>query len=218
MMTEKYQNDTREHRNAIQEFLYADPAWGFQNAYLFVVASIRQKFYTLNEVMGDWQRYLAKVGEIGQSTGTVELPTSAWGMKADALEAVATGMDSWCAEQGAFLIAEDDTATVLDHLVTLPGLGLVKAGFLAQLYGFKVGCIDSHNASIFQVRVEDYNIRVTMKAETRQRKIREYIDLCYAIGGSDFLWDNWCAYLSGIYVSVGTPTDVSAKHVELICQ
>ncbi len=179
------------------------------------MASIRQKFYTLNDVLADWQRYLAKVDEVGYFDGA-DLPQSAWGMKADALEAVAAG-PAWCAEQGALLIAEDDTVTVLDHLVTLPGLGLVKAGFLAQLYGFKVGCIDSHNASIFQVRVDDYTIRPTMKAETRQRKIREYIDLCYAIGGSDFLWDNWCAYLSGIYANVGTPTDVSAKHVELIC-
>lgn len=219
MLPQEYRDGTAMDRAAIQDFLHADPDYGFRCAYKFVVASIRQRFSTLGPILAEWNQFEREVEENdGDINREIDLPKSAWGMKGDALSFLVYEEPEQIASVAATFAATTEVMEAMDLALTLPGLGMVKAGFLCQLYGLPVGCIDSHNAQIFDINVSQYEVRRGMQARTRLRKINEYVDLCYDLGGSAYLWDHWCAYLSSLYEEVGTPSNVSRTHVHLVCQ
>lgn len=118
---------------------------------------------------------------------------------------------------------EDDLA-LLRYLITLPGLGLVKAGFAAQLIAGSIGCLDVWNARAHQLTrsLRNYNPRATVATLTK--KLTTYIAACKAIGTPAFLWDTWCTAMAGrhtpgsTYYPWETPEAVSAFHVETCCR
>jgi len=107
----------------------------------------------------------------------------------------------------------------VDILFQVTGLGVVKAGFVAQCLGFNVGCLDSHNIVRMGLKVTDVSIRKTLKRETQRRKIKEYIELCQHMGTAN-LWNDWCSHVAGNIgnKSLTTGDEVSAFHVECIIQ
>lgn len=213
LLTNDYKQATKGHREAIEEFLHVDAEWGFRCAYMFVVASIRQRFTTLGPILDEWHQWFNESEEMGDTPQ----PPSAWGMKGQALDYLRAGTFEELSSIGSTL-SLGDTVEAMDLALTLPGLGMVKAGFLCQLYGHKVGCIDSHNAEVFGIDARQFDGVTRVMATTRIRKIQEYIQLCDDLGGADYLWDHWCAYLSGIYAEAGRPSEVSRAHVELVCR
>jgi hypothetical protein len=110
---------------------------------------------------------------------------------------------------------------LLNYFASLPGLGLVKGGFLAQLVFGLVGCIDTHNLTRFNVRPYDVAARAFKSAKTsatRNRKIEVYLDICAKLGGCAALWDGWCEYVyarnRGDYYT--SAQQVSQMHVDAI--
>jgi len=103
-------------------------------------------------------------------------------------------------------------AECLYQLTKIPGLGLAKAGFVMQLSIGMAGCIDSHNVTMFGVNPNALKMG-KVKAEKALEKAKMYLDLCEKLGGTEFLWDNWCNF-----VAVRHPkhfqdgNDVSARH------
>jgi hypothetical protein len=103
-------------------------------------------------------------------------------------------------------------AECLYNLTNIPGLGLAKAGFVMQLAIGMAGCIDSHNVTMFGVNPNALKMG-KVKAEKALEKAKMYLDLCEKLGGTEFLWDNWCNF-----VAVRHPkhfqdgNDVSARH------
>lgn len=105
---------------------------------------------------------------------------------------------------------------------SIPGLGAVKAGFMAQLCGFEVGCIDSHNLELYGIESKAVEVRKTLKPETIDRKLLEYVELSDKLGGSEHLWNYWCKHVAGTYSGeladdLGTANAVSAWHERCIC-
>lgn len=106
---------------------------------------------------------------------------------------------------------------VFYRVMDTPGLGLAKTGFLMQLYGWETACIDMHNAKRFNIPVP--RCPSTLKTDTKMKKIIEYLIMCDQIGGSEYLWDQWCEYVAGNRMNKNLPTAeaVSLYHKECIC-
>jgi hypothetical protein len=111
-----------------------------------------------------------------------------------------------------------DPVELLDLWTTVPGLGLAKAGFVVQLIKGKVGCIDRHNALAYDVSANALSFpkgRMTVKAQ--RHKLEAYVHLTDTIGGSRYLWEQWCIMVAAKYPHQFTsPQAVSSQHVNIL--
>lgn len=98
-------------------------------------------------------------------------------------------------------------------LLDIPGMGIVKAAFVAQLMGFGVACLDSRN-----VKREGRNPRAY---ETRGAKggrkfspamVERYVSETY--GRAEEYWNAWCRDMAEAYKR--TPDEISALHLAII--
>lgn len=80
----------------------------------------------------------------------------------------------------------------------VPGLGLVKAGFLCQIFSGLVGCIDSHNIKLYDIPLSVLRLTKKEKPETQARKIQKYVALCDGLGGAVLLWSAWCDFVANL--------------------
>lgn len=85
-------------------------------------------------------------------------------------------------------------ADKLLFVASLPGFGLVKAGFVLQCCIGEAGCFDVHNCREFNVKPSDFSLGKTYSKNLE--KAEKYLNTCEKTGGCAFLWDNWC---QGIY-------------------
>ena len=104
---------------------------------------------------------------------------------------------------------------LVGYLATLPGLGLAKAGFAAQLAFGVSGCLDSYNQTRFGIGVNTFSHfkrRRTVRA--RLAFATRYNETVEAAGGMAALWDGWCQYVALRRPQVYLNADVvSALHV-----
>lgn len=113
----------------------------------------------------------------------------------------------------------DAEKEVLNYLASLPGLGLVKGGFVAQLAFGLVGCLDSHNVERYGLersQVSAYAFKSAKTQKSRDAKLDAYLSLCHELGGCEGLWNSWCEYVfsrnrGNVYDSA---YHVSAVHCE----
>ena len=93
-------------------------------------------------------------------------------------------------------------------VASIPGIGIVKAGFVLQLCIGKVGCLDVHNLKRFGLKASAFKLG-KVKYDTALGKAKLYIKLCEELGGCKYLWDSWCELLAEKY-----PTKYkNAQHV-----
>lgn len=167
---------------------------------LMVVLSIQQKWSGVGEQL----RVTRKLGR-----GSPYL----WGMKGKAYEYLQRHARQLYAES----MARDSDLDLLDLWTTVPGFGLVKAGFMVQLMFGRVGCIDVHNAKLYDVAPQQLRLDPNLTLRTREIKLRGYLDLCERIGGSEYLWRWWCTHLADLNPDVyDDQYDVSARHIEYL--
>jgi hypothetical protein len=92
---------------------------------------------------------------------------------------------------------EEKSATMIEYLADLKGLGLVKAGFVTQLVYGLGGCLDTHNLGRFGLHERDFkgykDLRTT---KGRRAKVNKYVSAVYSLGGPSVLWDSWCTYVA----------------------
>lgn len=88
---------------------------------------------------------------------------------------------------------------LLVELASIPGIGLVKAGFIAQLTTGKVGCLDCHNLRRFNLSASTFKVGRNVTYNTFLKKASLYVLLCKELGGSEYLWDSWCDALAAKY-------------------
>jgi hypothetical protein len=103
-----------------------------------------------------------------------------------------------------------------DYLA-VPGLGLVKAGFVVQLLIGEAGCIDMHNLARFSLEAKEFDIPSRRDPDEQLRVIDEaiehYLRVCEMLGGSEQLWDGWCVFVGNTYKTYEDGEDVSRRHV-----
>ena len=111
----------------------------------------------------------------------------------------------------------EERIDLLDLWMTVPGLGLAKAGFVCQLTRGTIGCLDSHNVKRYGVDERALKFNKNLSAKARMLKQEAYIHLTDKIGGSHYLWAEWCYLMAGKYPTVyDQPQAVSRQHVDLM--
>lgn len=178
---------------------------GFKRVCQFVLSTIRVGLPTAC----DATRKLAKTGNRD--------PSAFFGHKLDGLAYLETHAEPlWalCEHLAATLDGRDLENALVDALINIPGIGLAKAGFIAQLVYGCSGCIDTHNLIRFGMRATEfkYDKCRNYRPVTRQRHIERYNETVSQCGGTEKLWDDWCTFVSDAQ-RYGTPEQVSAMHL-----
>jgi hypothetical protein len=113
-----------------------------------------------------------------------------------------------------YAVPLDRPAEALFQLTRIPGLGIVKAGFVCQLMGFDVACLDSRN------NTRDGRNQRAYRSDGEARKstpaFRRKID-CYlgeTQGRAREYWDGWCTYVAPFHKL--EPDEVSALHLAIV--
>jgi hypothetical protein len=104
---------------------------------------------------------------------------------------------------------------LLLQFIAIPGLGLVKASFLAQCSVTHGACIDTHNLTRLGLPVSAFKLPKGLKIDNVLARITAYQAICDASGDSAYWWDSWCDHLAQRkqYVTRGmTGANVSALH------
>jgi hypothetical protein len=112
----------------------------------------------------------------------------------------------------------NDTIGAVDVLSNIPGLGIVKASFIAQIVGLEVACLDSHNLKRLGLAEATFKLAKSVKPDTKRKKIAAYVAACASTGGARYWWDSWCEYVAGNRANKALSTGdlVSAYHVECL--
>lgn len=103
-------------------------------------------------------------------------------------------------------------------VMDIKGLNMVKAGFVLQLMGYEIGCIDVHNCNRLGINTEELSMRKNA-ANYNPNKLWKYIGMCQSkkLGGAENMWDDWCALIAERYPSYyRTAEDVSVSHLNII--
>lgn len=170
-------------------------AKGLADLITFALVSIRQPFARVPEMLKDVRHNGARSSYL-------------WGFKAEGYRAAHGDIGRECFERLAG-IAYSDKA--VETLLAIPGLGIAKAGFVASMLGYDVGCLDSRNLSRYKIP------RRAFRDDTKQgKKIPFYIDLCRQLGGAEILWDEWCKDFAKESADFYSPQQVSAMHLAAI--
>ena len=114
----------------------------------------------------------------------------------------------------------DGAQEAVDLFVSIPSIGMVKAGFIAQMCGFEVACLDRHNIRMLGLSETALLLNKKVKPELRKRKIRDYVKLCRR-KGAEYWWNTWCNYVAdkgGMNKSLPTGDAVSKYHVTAIME
>lgn len=188
------------HRRSCQLYAQRSPAHMI-NAALMALLSARQSWALIGDQMAD-------VKEHGLQSKYL------FGYKRTGYRHLLKYADSLYADTMMYM---RDEIELMDVWSTVPGLGLAKAGFVVQLVTGRVGCIDSHNAKLYDVPVAQLRLANTLTARGRLIKLEQYIDLCEQLGGSSYLWDEWCTLMAGKYpTKFKTPAHVSRAHLQYL--
>lgn len=135
----------------------------------------------------------------------------------------------WASENKAYLYrvakdilnrepSVDRDADLVQHFMQIPGLGVVKASFVAQMLGAEVACLDMHNLKRLGLPESYFKISAGLKPETLRKKVVDYIGYCAETGGSEYWWNTWCAHVAGRRGSpLKTAECVSEYHVAAVC-
>jgi hypothetical protein len=119
-----------------------------------------------------------------------------WGCKRKGLTfAYDNACDIYNACEQAYALGDDHG--LLYALLRVPGLGLPKAGFVAQLAYGRVGCLDVHNLTRFGLDSKDFTTSgLSRTGLLLEERIARYLDTCARFGGCESLWDSWCEYVA----------------------
>lgn len=169
-----------------------ESAHNMEGVFMFVTATIQQPIEQVPAILADYQ-----------ANG----PASkyAWGWKVTALKHYAANRDTIYADLMAIYEGvKDDSGreiALLAYLANLPGLGLVKGAFVAQLAFGLGGCMDSHNMKRYGANAARFSasaFKALRSPQARVARIAEYCELVREVGGGPALWDSWCDYVASL--------------------
>lgn len=179
----------REHATLIQEHVGMRSFRAFHSVALFTLATIRVPLWA---AAASTRAILADDGDRNSQAFRRVI----WGHKLDGLEYLGSAHGKAVFAVANWHAYRSDAAGVLDALTRVPGLGLAKAGFLAQMVYGLAGCLDTHNLRRFGLSANLCTLRGNLKPPTRARRINAYLEAVEQCGGTENLWDDWCEHLA----------------------
>lgn len=210
------------HQSQIQDYAAASPEHTY-NVLRFVVGTIQTRFRDVPRIIDDVEQ-----------RGTCPLLT------ARQHTALAFLWEGRHMVSRAIRERHGDSVDLMAYLTTLPMLGMVKAGFAAQLLTGSVGCIDTHNQRIYcprcmgqtpshdgtrcglcsldKARAWKAAVRLDGQPARIYARVLDYVRICTLIGTAT-LWNTWCALVALKYPAIFPSAEaVSALHVDLCCR
>lgn len=184
-----------DHNPVIAHGMRGDPETFIRGA-LFAVLSIRQPIIFVPEQLSE----VSREGRNAQSL---------FGFKRDAFDYLQEhGTALWNAVSGA-AVPRDAVQAVMD----VPGLGIVKSAFVAQLAGHNVACLDSRNLKRLGMDRRQWRTDgKPARSPSLQRKLDAYLGLVE--GKAREFWDDWCADVAPRWKM--TAQEISALHLTIV--
>ena len=190
------------HQKAISEFALSSNV-GLERTFRLVFLSIRQPFHSMAKQMQD-------VDDNGLQSPYL------FGWKRSGLAFVRANASTLRETLKAVPEGYGDAQALLD-VATVPGLGLVKAGFVLQLVTGSAGCIDSHNMERFGLNANAFKYGASASDALKRKKALAYLGACWKAGGCESLWNGWCDYVAAYHPKHWqSGFDVSAMHQSAI--
>jgi len=155
----------------------------FVCATAFVLLTIRQPFYLMATQVPD----VAKRG-----TESVYL----FGSKRAGLAYVRENKTSLHATTLDYAEGRIDLNEVIFRYMAIPGLGLVKSSFLAQLTVADGACLDTLNLRRLGMGESALKTPKTLSESAIRKRIATYNALWRAHGDSAYWWDSWCEFVA----------------------
>lgn len=179
--------------------------------YQFVIATVQQALNTVPDILAD----IEANGEASRHL---------WAWKPDAYRhSVEKAQETYDIAMAIYdNIADPEIMRheLLLHFAALPGLGLVKGGFMAQLCFGVSGCIDTHNIRRFDLNPSAFaaaRFKNAKTAKTRNLIVETYHAIVDKCGGCASLWNEWCNYVAERQpLNYSSGCEVSALHVTAI--
>jgi len=198
------------HQKKIGVFAQTNPE-NMARVYQFVLATIQQNLNQTPDIMGD-------IDNIKESSKYLfGFKQRAWNYSQDNMQGI---FDTTMRIHQQSKTESDAEHALLLYFAGLPGLGVVKGGFMIQLCFGLSGCIDSHNIKRFDLNSNTFSAARFKNAKTdklRNKIISDYHKLVNNIGGCETLWNSWCEYVADRNNNIyGSGYDVSALHVSAI--
>jgi len=169
----------------------------FARAIMFAVLSARTQFPRIVKQMQELDNNGARARVL-------------WGWKADSFDYV----EQHKAELWENTYAAGSLRQALWELTRVPGLGIVKAGFVLQLAGFAIGCLDVRNIKRLGLQPRAYRSDGAKRKAGKAwgKAIDRYVHETH--GKARELWDAWCSDAANEYLS--SPDAISAMHLVII--
>jgi len=191
------------HATAIQRECHSSPE-AFRDVLLFVLATIQEPIERVPDAM-------TAIRNEGRAARAL------WGMKRRGYDDV---QQNYRALWSHLMCANVTRAPmwrercIVDVVARIHGINTAKAGFVMQLAVGAVGCLDTHNLARFGLNKASFTIAPTVKKmATRMTKAHAYVLACDALGGCEYLWDNWCEYVAELRPGSFDGEAVSALHL-----
>lgn len=184
-----------EDVKAISEAMRADPEI-FARGILFALLSIRQPITMVPEMLAD-------VAETGDASRYL------FGFKFDGFKYLERNKHHlW---EIVCRVPLDCPRDAIRYLAQCPGLGIVKAAFVAQFLGFDVACLDSRNVKLEKRKPRAF--RADKKSgKLFEKRLAKYVR--ETSGKAEFYWDRWCNYVGEIRGYTGA--EISALHLAIL--
>jgi hypothetical protein len=182
------------HQPKISAYGRANPE-NFARVLNFVIVTIRNRLFNVPADMETLER-----PETPDSLAAV-----LYGWKQDSIAQIERERESLYYQAESIVYHAESEREAAENLINLfcqiKGLGMVKAGFAAQLLYGCGGCLDSHNLERFGIkpaRVKSDRLKTAKTLKTKRAVVSEYLDYCEQFGGCARLWDSWCEHLFSV--------------------
>ncbi len=185
-----------EHNPKIADGMRRDPETFIRGA-LFALLSIRQPVIYVPDMLSE----VSREGRNAQSL---------FGFKRDAYDHLQEhGTSLW----QAVTRAQTPRAAIVAAL-SVPGLGIVKGTFVAQLAGHDVACLDSRNMKRLGMPMRAWRSDgiIGKTAPAFQRKLDRYLSLVE--GRAEEFWNDWCNDVAPRWKM--SAHEISALHLSIV--
>lgn len=185
-------------------------AENMRRVYAFVIATVQQPLDMVGDILDD----IDKEGEASRFLWGWK--PQAWRYARDNAQEIYDGaMTLW-----DFSETDRDAEDLLvGYYAGMPGLGLAKGGFMAQLCFGLSGCLDSHNVALHGLDPRQFaaaRFKGAKTKKTRDRIVKTYNTTVDACGGGQVLWDSWCEHVANLPNKFKSADGVSRYHSDVL--
>lgn len=162
---------------------------GFARVLRFAMATARRPLYKIAEDYAAIERMDDNADtDSGLTAARLQSWFELWDMRRAAYWQCMDIMDAAAPRAVDYLVG---------YLATLPGLGLAKAGFAAQMVFGVSGCLDTHNLKRYGIGANTFtHFKRRRTVRARLSFAGRYNDAVKAAGGTAALWDTWCHHIA----------------------